>query len=128
MRQTRVVEGVPFYYCETPPNEVKEFWEWDLIKEIEEFHASNGGIWTFRGISEKNIELVAKAGTDRMVDGIPSSTSTYVTPYVSYVFSRARTGILIYDPSQLRNLGNAIGMNREFDEYLFTTTANEALK
>ncbi|MEK6967721.1 MAG: hypothetical protein AABX51_03765 [Nanoarchaeota archaeon] len=134
MKIAKTENGIPFYVCEAPQVEYRDFWHWDLIKEIEGFCSEQyRGEVLLRGIKEPDLEGVAEIGSDRIGYPLRIGDLTYVTTSsdYSYAFSVAGTGIIIYDNKGLEEF---VGDPKKdwdelsFNRFMFIKDPREALK
>lgn len=134
MKIKEIVEGIPFYVCETPTVKYRESWQSHILEEIEtDLPKYFSEPLLLRGVTctqdnyKPGLEQLAKIGADGYR---PKQGETiYVTDDLGYAFSRAKTGLLLYKASGLREIqGDAEAMNREFNRYFFLIPPNEALQ
>lgn len=129
---TKEVAGVPIYNCESPAEAYRYSYQSTLKKEISLFLDTLRTETLLRGIYEPDLDLVAKLGSDSKYHGV--GTLIYVVPYkehydVSYPFSIAKTGLLIYKASGLTECygDGEMCTGMDFNRYQFEVYPKEAL-
>lgn len=131
MRQEKVINGVPFYICETPVVKYREDWHRQLCEEMSLFFDSLPRKILLRGSHAKNLDIVAQTGSDQQHSG-PRSLIYVVTYHdvysIYYPLEKAATGMLVYKSSDLVEWeGDAESMNVDCNRFQFLVHPKEAL-